>query len=146
MGKRSEFPRNANDLYPTPYEAVLPLIPWLRGVRSFAEPCCGNHDLVRHLRSRPPALCLRGRSRRRPGRHATRRLRRARRHHHESAVDALGPASTDQAFRPDCPDLVADRSELVWHQASDSVPHVLHRHPADRAANLDARDEHTRKG
>ena len=51
MGKRSNFPRNANDLYPTPHAAVLPLIPWLRGVRTFAEPCCGNGDLVRHLES-----------------------------------------------------------------------------------------------
>jgi hypothetical protein len=31
---------------------VLPLIPWLRGVRTFvAEPCCGDGALVRHLES-----------------------------------------------------------------------------------------------
>ena len=29
--------------------AVPPLIPHLRGVRTFAEPCCGDGELVRHL-------------------------------------------------------------------------------------------------
>ena len=51
MSKRSNFPRVANDFYATPLPAVLPVIAWLRGVRTFAEPCCGNHDLVRHLES-----------------------------------------------------------------------------------------------
>jgi hypothetical protein len=37
--------------YPTPFEAVRPLIPHLRGVRTFAEPCCGDGALVRHLES-----------------------------------------------------------------------------------------------
>ena len=30
---------------------MLPLIPFLRGVRTFAEPCCGDGALVRHLES-----------------------------------------------------------------------------------------------
>jgi len=32
---------------------VLPLIPYLRGsgIRTFAEPCAGEGDLVRHLES-----------------------------------------------------------------------------------------------
>ena len=30
---------------------MVPLIPYLRGVRRFAEPCCGDGDLVRHLES-----------------------------------------------------------------------------------------------
>jgi hypothetical protein len=51
MGKRTNFPRNARDLYPTPAKAVLPLLPYLRGVRTFAEPCCGEGDLIRHLQS-----------------------------------------------------------------------------------------------
>ena len=51
MGKRSNFPRRERDFYPTPRAAVLPLIPWLRGVRTFAEPCCGDGALVRHLES-----------------------------------------------------------------------------------------------
>jgi hypothetical protein len=51
MGKRSAFERRAGDAYPTPIEAVLPLIPHLRGVRNFAEPCAGDGALVRHLES-----------------------------------------------------------------------------------------------
>jgi len=51
MGKRSSFERRERDFYPTPREAVLPLIPHLRGVRAFAEPCCGDGALVRHLES-----------------------------------------------------------------------------------------------
>ena len=51
MGKRSTFERQAGDAYPTPIEAVLPLIPHLRGVRNFAEPCAGDGALVRHLES-----------------------------------------------------------------------------------------------
>lgn len=51
MGKRSNYPRRERDFYPTPYAAVLPLIPHLRGIRAFAEPCCGDGALVRHLES-----------------------------------------------------------------------------------------------
>ena len=49
MGKRSTFERRERDFYPTPYEAVEPLIQHLpRGV-VFDEPCAGDRDLVRHL-------------------------------------------------------------------------------------------------
>jgi hypothetical protein len=51
MGKRSSFERVPRDFYPTPLEAVSPLIPHLRGVHAFAEPCCGDGALVRHLES-----------------------------------------------------------------------------------------------
>ena len=51
MGKRSNYERIPRDFYPTPREAVLPLIPHLRGIRTFAEPCCGDGALVRHLES-----------------------------------------------------------------------------------------------
>jgi hypothetical protein len=51
MGKRSSFERIPRDFYPTPFAAVPPLIPYLRGVRRFAEPCCGDGALVRHLES-----------------------------------------------------------------------------------------------
>src|SRR5436190_416829 len=51
MGKRSNFPRRDRDAYPTPAAAVLPLVPWLRGIRRFAEPCSGNGDLAHHLES-----------------------------------------------------------------------------------------------
>ena len=49
MGKRSNFERREADFYPTPRAAVVPLIPYLRGIRTFAEPCAGDGDLVRHL-------------------------------------------------------------------------------------------------
>src|SRR3954447_22080785 len=51
MGKRSAFERRPGDFYPTPREAVAPLIPHLRGVRNFAEPCAGDGALVRYLES-----------------------------------------------------------------------------------------------
>src|SRR4029079_16314958 len=51
MGKRSNFERVPRDFYPTPFAAVPPLIPFLRGVRTFAEACCGNDALVDHLKS-----------------------------------------------------------------------------------------------
>lgn len=51
MGKRSDFVRVARDYYPTPAEAVAPLIPHLRGVRTFAEPCAGDGRLIRHLQA-----------------------------------------------------------------------------------------------
>jgi hypothetical protein len=51
MGKRSKFQRREDDFYPTPRKAVLPLIPYLGAIRTFAEPCCGDGDLIRHLES-----------------------------------------------------------------------------------------------
>jgi hypothetical protein len=51
MGKRSNFERREADFYPTPREAVLPLIPYLRGIKTFAEPCAGDGALVGHLES-----------------------------------------------------------------------------------------------
>ena len=35
MGKRSSFERIPRDFYPTPEAAVPPLLPFLRGVRTF---------------------------------------------------------------------------------------------------------------
>jgi hypothetical protein len=51
MAKRSSFARIEGDVYPTPFAAVPPLIPHLRRerIRTFAEPCCGDGALVRHL-------------------------------------------------------------------------------------------------
>ena len=51
MGKRSSFERIPRDILPTPAGAVPPLIPHLRGVHTFAEPCCGDGALVHHLES-----------------------------------------------------------------------------------------------
>lgn len=51
MGKRSNFERMPRDFYPTPAEAVAPLLPHLPMHAHFAEPCAGAGDLVDHLRS-----------------------------------------------------------------------------------------------
>ncbi|MBY5821465.1 hypothetical protein [Rhizobium leguminosarum] len=49
MGKRSTFERRKNDAYQTPPSAVQPLIPFLRGIRTFAEPCAGEGKLITEL-------------------------------------------------------------------------------------------------
>lgn len=49
MGKRSNFKRVERDFYPTPKEAVIPLIRHLPVQVTFAEPCVGNWDLAYHL-------------------------------------------------------------------------------------------------
>lgn len=49
MGKRSSFERRPNDAYATPRDPVPYLIPHLNGVRTFAEPCAGDGDLINHL-------------------------------------------------------------------------------------------------
>ena len=50
MGKRSDFDRVERDFYPTPYEAVKPLIAHLpQKPFSFAEPCAGDARLILHL-------------------------------------------------------------------------------------------------
>ena len=49
MGKRLNFERVERDFYPTPYAAVLPLLPHLEPQTWFHEPCVGDGDLVMHL-------------------------------------------------------------------------------------------------
>ena len=58
MGKRSDFERKPRDFYPTPFQAVEPLIPhlngghtWANGRFTFTEPCAGNGMLIGHLES-----------------------------------------------------------------------------------------------
>lgn len=51
MGKRSDFERVPRDFYPTPYEAVVPLLDHLSYGDTFIEPCAGDGALVRHLES-----------------------------------------------------------------------------------------------
>ncbi len=50
MGKRSNFERRERDFYPTPYKAVLPLLPHLQERTLFAEPCAGDNQLTEHLK------------------------------------------------------------------------------------------------
>lgn len=49
MGKRSVFERRERDYYPTPKEAVQPLLRHLPKRTVFIEPCAGDGSLVRHL-------------------------------------------------------------------------------------------------
>lgn len=49
MGKRSNFERVPRDFYPTPYEAVVPLLRHLHPETRFCEPCAGDGALVKHL-------------------------------------------------------------------------------------------------
>lgn len=49
MGKRSTFERRDRDFYPTPAEAVAPLLPHLTPESSYVEPCAGAGDLVGHM-------------------------------------------------------------------------------------------------
>ena len=49
MGKRSDFERKPRDFYPTPIEAVEPLMRHLPREFGFAEPCAGDGALCGHL-------------------------------------------------------------------------------------------------
>ena len=49
MGKRSDFERKPRDFYPTPMEAVYPLLDHLDEKCYFAEPCAGDRRLSDHL-------------------------------------------------------------------------------------------------
>lgn len=52
MGKRSSFKRVERDFYPTPFEAVEPLLNYFGDYKYyFVEPCAGKYDLVNHLES-----------------------------------------------------------------------------------------------
>jgi len=51
MGKRSDFERVERDFYPTPREAVLPLLPHLAPTVNFCEPCAGDGQLIDILES-----------------------------------------------------------------------------------------------
>lgn len=49
MGKRSDFERLPRDYYPTPIEAVVPLIDHLPYSFDYVEPCAGDGRLVDHI-------------------------------------------------------------------------------------------------
>lgn len=49
MGKRSNFERKKNDFYPTPYDAVIPILPFLHKETKFGELCAGDGRLINHL-------------------------------------------------------------------------------------------------
>lgn len=51
MGKRSpgQFERKPRDLYPTPDEAIWPLLPYLKPGTRFIEPCAGDGRMIEAL-------------------------------------------------------------------------------------------------
>jgi hypothetical protein len=50
MGKRSDFARRPMDAYQTiDPRAVAALVPFLGGIKAFAEPCCGAGHLIMEL-------------------------------------------------------------------------------------------------
>ena len=56
MGKRSDFERKPRDFYPTPMEAVEPLLEHLPEDFPFTEPCAGNGALIEHLETK--GICM----------------------------------------------------------------------------------------
>lgn len=60
MSKRTPgLPRRPREFWPTPLEAVRPLIPYLPAQAQWMEPCAGAGDLMRHLRHLwPGGLCV----------------------------------------------------------------------------------------
>jgi hypothetical protein len=46
MGKRSSFERKPRDFYPTPAVAVAPLLPRIKDIEFFDEPCAGDGALI----------------------------------------------------------------------------------------------------
>jgi hypothetical protein len=61
MSKRAgQFERRDRDFYPTPYDAVIPLLPFLPPNTRFCEPCAGDGALVNHL-VRHGHICARAR-------------------------------------------------------------------------------------
>ena len=58
MGKRSDFERKERDFYPTPEEAVLPLLPHIENYFQFIEPCAGDGALTMHLMKHKDCWCV----------------------------------------------------------------------------------------
>ena len=56
MGKRSDFKRKPRDFYPTPIDAVYPLLEHLEENFLFAEPCAGDGTLINHLETK--GVCM----------------------------------------------------------------------------------------
>lgn len=57
MGKRSDYERKPRDYYPTPLEAVKPLVPHLPAEFSFCEPCAGDGRLISHIECLSGGTC-----------------------------------------------------------------------------------------
>ena len=57
MGKRSDFIRVARDWYPTPIEAVIPLVDHLPNSFNYVEPCAGDARLINHISKLTDGRC-----------------------------------------------------------------------------------------
>lgn len=58
MGKRSDYERRPRDYYPTPLDAVKPLVLHLPKQFTFVECCAGNSDLTNHIEQLTDSECL----------------------------------------------------------------------------------------
>jgi hypothetical protein len=58
MGKRSNFERKPRDFYPTPLEAVVPLVPHLPDQFTYVEPCAGDGKLIENLDLLTKGVCI----------------------------------------------------------------------------------------
>lgn len=58
MAKRSNFPRRKYDAYHTPAAPVLSLLPFLDGIKTYAEPCAGDGHLIVHLNTLAGLRCV----------------------------------------------------------------------------------------
>ena len=146
MGKRSNFERREADFYPTPRAAVLPLIPYLRGIRTFAEPCAGDGALVRHLESFGLRCVYAGDIR--TGQDALAL-------DHYGAADAIitnppytrdADAQADHALPAHRADLAAAGFGLGADQAGGAVPAPLLGHRGNRPREMDRGLEAHRQG
>ena len=124
----------------------MPLIPYLRGIRSFAEPCAGDGALVRHLESFALRCVYAGDIR--TGQDALEL-------DHYGAADAIitnPPWSRElmhpliQHFQRICADLAVAGFGLGTHPAGGAVPALLLGHRGDRPGEMDRGLEVHRQG
>ena len=146
MGKRSSFERREADFYPTPRAAVLPLIPYLRGIQDLCR------TVLRRRRPGPasgilrPALRLCRRHQHRSGCAGARLLRRVRCDHHESALVARRVARADHAFPEHRADVAVVGLRLGADQTGCAVPAIMLGHRGDRPGEMDRGLEAHRQG
>ena len=137
MGKRSHFERREADFYPTPRAAVVPLIPHLRGIRNFAEPCAGDGALIRHLEEFGLRCVYAGDIRDRSGCACARLLRRGRCDHYQSALVARGVARAGHALPEHRADVAAAGRGLEANPPGGAVPAPLLGHRGDWPGEMD---------
>ena len=146
MGKRSNFERREADFYPTPRAAVVPLIPYLRGIRNFAEPCVGDGALVRHLEEF--GLCCVYADDIRSGQDALAfdDYGGADVYYNKPALHAPGDACADRALPAHYTNLAVVGFGLGLDPAGVAVHGLVLRHRGDRARQMDRGFQAYRQG